>query len=157
TAEALVRTLPGASWVHIATHGFSLPDSCLPGDYLHDRWIMEPLTRFGLVLAGANRGKSALSESGSALLRGSEIALLDLRGVDEGDRSTCRSGAGVLSLTEGVFGLSRAFRVAGARQVVCSQWPIGDDASARWMDAYGRARVTAGLPPNQAARRASRA
>ena len=38
-------------------------------------------------------------------------------GVDEVDLSTCRSGAGIVSLTEGVFGLSRAFRVAGARRV----------------------------------------
>ena len=156
TVENLMADLPGANWVHIATHGFSLPDSCLPADYVRDQWLFEPLARHGLVLAGANRGGSALSESGDALLRGSEIALLDLRAVHEVDLSTCRSGAGIPSLNEGAFGLTRAFRMAGAHCIVCSLWPIGDETSASWMDTYSRARLINGESPNRAARQASR-
>src|SRR5262249_53137490 len=152
--DKLLDALPGARWIHIATHGYSLPDSCLPAAYPRDQWLLEPLARQGLVLAGANRSKAAIAGTGDALLLGSEIALLDLRGVEEVDLASCSSGAGNASLAEGVFGLPRAFRIAGARCVVCSQWPIGDEASARCMDAYAHARLIGRLSPNRAMRRA---
>jgi len=39
-----------------------------------------------------------------------------------------------------VFGLSRAFRIAGADRLVLSLWPVGDAQAQRWMvELYGGA------------------
>lgn len=101
--------------LHIATHAFVLDQACGNGN---------PLLHSGLVFAGANKMRS------TSVLTAQQIASLDLRGVDWAVLSACNSGFGKLQDGEGVLGLERAFRVAGARSVVMSLWPV-DDAGAR--------------------------
>src|SRR5262249_51640182 len=54
--------------------------------------------------------------------------------------SACDTGLGTIQRGEGVLGLSRALRVAGARTTILSLWPVDDAATRRFMTALYRAR-----------------
>jgi CHAT domain-containing protein len=87
----------------------------------------------GLVLAGANRPRRADPESDSAshdgILTAEEVAAMDLASADLATLSACETGLGEVAGGEGVFGLQRAFQVAGARTVVASMWKVEDNAT----------------------------
>ncbi len=104
--------------LHVATHAFVLDKSCGNGN---------PLLHSGLVFAGANQSHEA------AILTAQQIASLDLSGVDWAVLSACNTGNGVLQDGEGVLGLERAFRVAGAHSIVMALWPVDDNATRRFM------------------------
>lgn len=86
-----------------------------------------PLLHSGLVFAGANASRD------TALLTAEQIASLDLSGVDWAVLSACNTGNGELHDGEGVLGLQRAFRVAGARSVIMTLWPVDDDVTRQFM------------------------
>jgi CHAT domain-containing protein len=69
----------------------------------------------------------------ASILTAQQIASLDLSGVDWAVLSACNTGNGELRDGEGVLGLERAFRVAGARNVVMTLWPVDDDITRRFM------------------------
>jgi CHAT domain-containing protein len=109
--------------LHVATHAFLLDKSCGSGN---------PLLHSGLVFAGGSHGAA------SAILTAQQIASLDLGGVDWAVLSACNTGNGELRDGEGVVGLQRAFRVAGARSVIMTLWPVDDDVARRFMhELYG--------------------
>jgi CHAT domain-containing protein len=56
--------------------------------------------------------------------------------------SGCETGVGKLLPGEGVFGLRRAFQMAGARTVIMSLWPVDDQATRAWMTALYREHLT---------------
>jgi CHAT domain-containing protein len=104
--------------LHIATHAFILNRTCGNGN---------PLLHSGLVFAGANQDRQG------SILTAQQIASLDLNGVDWAVLSACNTGNGVLADGEGVLGLERAFRVAGARSVVMTLWPVDDSVTRQYM------------------------
>ena len=119
----LPRFLESASqsrMLHIATHAFLLDKSCGNGN---------PLLHSGLVFAGTGHG---VAES---ILTAQQIASIDLDGVDWAVLSACNTGNGELHDGEGVLGLERAFRVAGARSVIMTLWPVDDDVTRQFMHA----------------------
>ena len=67
------------------------------------------------------------------MLTAEEVAALNLNGVEWAVLSGCDTGVGEVRAGEGVFGLRRAFQVAGARTVIMSLWPVEDQATVRWM------------------------
>jgi CHAT domain-containing protein len=69
--------------------------------------------------------------------------------------SACASGGGRIYNGEGVRGLTTSFLVAGGRAVVCSLWPVDDDETAAFMEAFYR-RVEAGRTPMAALRETRR-
>lgn len=166
--EAAFKTLaPGSRILHLATHGFFLADrlrpatssergvgGLVPANSDPTESVRENAFRLsGLVLAGANRRDVTGAEDG--ILTAEEIAVLDLSGVEWAVLSACESGVGEASSLEGVFGLRRAFRVAGARTVIMSLWAVDDEAAREWMIALYRARLAERLPTAEAVRRAS--
>jgi CHAT domain-containing protein len=133
TVEAL-RTLDSPEFLHIATHGFALPDD--EGTLADDN----PMTRAGLVFSGANDP----SRTDTRLLA-SEAVTLDLDGTRLVVLSACESGLGQAENGEGVYGMRRALTLAGAESQVVSLWKVSDEATAAFMEGfYGR--VKAGEP-----------
>ncbi|NNF07404.1 MAG: CHAT domain-containing protein, partial [Candidatus Eisenbacteria bacterium] len=94
-------------------------------------------TRFrsGLALAGANSKAASYSENDGLLLAG-EIQLLDLTGMELVVLSACHTGLGEIEAGEGVFGLPRAFRIAGARSLVVSLFAVDDAMTQGWMKKF---------------------
>ncbi len=161
----------GRSVIHLATHGFFLGRDDVPeapvgeGGSRVPRAILRteneivrenPLLLSGLALAGANRrGKDDLPGGEDGIITAEEIAALDLSGVEWAVLSACETGVGTVRSGEGVFGLRRAFEVAGARTVIMSLWAVDDEATRDWMGALYRARFADRLATDEAVREAS--
>jgi CHAT domain-containing protein len=82
---------------------------CVPSDTA--AFKDNPLLLSGLALAGANR-RATLDED-DRIVTAEEIASLDLQGTEWAVLSACDTGLGEVKMGEGVFGLRRAFQIAG--------------------------------------------
>ena len=77
--------------------------------------MVDPLQRSGLVLSGANSWDRDKRNEG--ILSATEVSFLDLSGAEVVTLGACQSGGGVTVGGEGVLGLVRGFRLAGAGAV----------------------------------------
>jgi CHAT domain-containing protein len=152
--------------LHLATHGFFLRDACggraagstrgvggLTGR--PSRPAENPLLLSGLALSGANRRASGSADGDDGILTAEEVAGLDLRGVEWAVLSACDTGVGEITAGEGVFGLRRAFQIAGARSVIMSLWSVEDQSTRSWMKALYEGRFDRNRPTADAAHEAS--
>ena len=98
------------------------------------------------MLAGANQP----SEKDSGILTSEALAELNLDGMDMAVLSACRTGLGEAAVGEGVFGLQRAFHIAGAKNVVASLWTVDDDGAAALMNLFYLHLWDKGEPPLEA-------
>lgn len=147
-SEAAVKVLSAPSILHIATHGFFLPDQkrveasdanargLALGDAVAVARGENPLLRSGLALAGANERGNATGEDG--VLTAYEAAGLDLWGTRLVVLSACETGVGEVQNGDGVYGLRRALVLAGSETQVMSLWQVSDDATRDLMIAYYR-------------------
>ena len=113
--------------LHLATHGFFIGGRCASAlDRLAPFTPAEPSAKIarenplllsGLILAGANHRDVASPDDEDGVLTAEEVAALNLSGVEWAVLSGCDTGVGEVKAGEGVFGLRRAFQVAGARTV----------------------------------------
>ncbi|MBN2071668.1 MAG: CHAT domain-containing protein [Candidatus Krumholzibacteriota bacterium] len=137
----------GTRVIHLATHGYFLKHESLRGEHGENSRSEaavigeNPLLQSGLFLAGAKLrkedGKNTGAEDG--ILTAYEVSTLDLRGVELVVLSACETGLGEVKEGEGVYGLRRAFQMAGAGTVISSLWPVSDQATAEIMsNLYGR-------------------
>jgi CHAT domain-containing protein len=94
-----------------------------------------------LALAGANRAPSSARDENEGLLTAEEVVTLDLRGAEWVVLSACHSGLAPAWSHEGVLGMRRAFHLAGARAVIASRWPVGDESTREWMEPLYAARA----------------
>ena len=152
--NSVLEQAAGKRVLHLATHGFFL-DRCGPAASATspgpDRATENPLLLSGLALAGANESK----RSGEGILTADEIASLDLDGLEWAVLSACDTGLGEIRAGEGVFGLRRAFQLAGARTVIMSLWQVDDDSTRLWMQKLYRARFLGGVATSEAVRTAT--
>lgn len=102
------------------------------------------LSRSLLAMAGANTLLSRLSSSdnmvrslGDGVLTAGEISRTDLRGMDLVVLSACQTGLGDVT-SEGVMGLQRGFKKAGAQTILMSLWSVDDRATAQLMVSFYR-------------------
>jgi CHAT domain-containing protein/tetratricopeptide (TPR) repeat protein len=168
TESAVKRAVAGHRVVHLATHGFFLDSDCAPTDAgrravggiarssaVASVAAENPLLLTGLVLAGANnRGKVTLDQD-EGILTAEEIAGLNLEGTEWAVLSACDTGLGEIKAGEGVFGLRRAFQIAGARTVIMSLWSVEDTTARVWMRALYEGRLRRNLDTAAAVREAS--
>ena len=78
------------------------------------------------------------------MLTAEEVGSLDMRGVELAVLSACQTGSGSVTEGEGMFGLRRAFLLAGARTVVTNLWDVEDRAARVWIERFYRERFVAG-------------
>ena len=138
--ETAAKRLSGPRILHVASHGFFLDDPAAArkaraGQATPAR-VEDPMLRSGLVFAGVNGLRSGEDDG---VLTALEVAALDLRGTQLVVLSACETGVGEVRAGEGVFGLRRAFSVAGAETLVMSLWEVADEQTVALMDAYYRA------------------
>lgn len=116
------------SVLHIATHGFYWNKNEMR--YMGFR-NPDAMHRSGLLMAGVNSVRTAnsiVNSDDKGILTTDEISRLDLRGTRLVVLSACQTGLGDVS-GEGVFGLQRAFKLAGAGTIIMSLWPVSDTAT----------------------------
>lgn len=160
------REAPGHRVLHVATHGFFLNGACSPAPgstrgvgglakAAGTGAVDNPLLLSGLALAGANQRALVGPDEDDGILTAEEVASLNLEGVEWAVLSACDTGVGEIKTGEGVFGLRRAFQVAGARTVVMSLWSVDDQATRAWMRALYKGRFQKKLSTADAVHAAS--
>jgi CHAT domain-containing protein/tetratricopeptide (TPR) repeat protein len=126
--------------LHMATHGFFFPDpeTTPPANTPEASGFSranDPLLRAGLLFAGANAAwtGSATAKGEDGVLTAYEIANLYLPKTRLVVMSACETGLGDVRGSEGVFGLQRAVKMAGADCLVMSLWKVPDAETAEFM------------------------
>lgn len=131
-SEEMLKNLKSPKVLHIATHGYFSDNEMLSANQYRDN----PLFNSGLMLAGAGntiQGSHNASEDG--LLTAYEAMNLNLDHTDMVVLSACETGLGEVKNGEGVYGLQRAFKVAGAKSIILSLWKV-DDVATRKLFTY---------------------
>ncbi|MBE9092407.1 CHAT domain-containing protein [Tychonema sp. LEGE 07203] len=147
--ESHLATCQSPSILLIATHGIFFSDAqdkpptqeltLSRLDLLSKGKIENPMMRSGLALAGANTwlaDGSLPKEAGKGFVFAQDVAGLDLWANEITVLSACNTAMGDIKIGEGVFGLRRAFAVAGAKTLVMSLWPVPDKATALLMERF---------------------
>lgn len=91
----------------------------------------------GLYLSGAQHSlwDEDLTEDTDGVLTAQEISLLDLSGLQLVSLSACQTAEGEIT-SDGVFGLQRGFKKAGAQSILMSLWKVDDEATCLLMTAF---------------------
>ena len=127
---------------HIATHGFYESEDTLQSNpiinALYGNIEDKMLSRNGLYMAGAQNtldGDVITEGVDDGVLTAQEISTLDLRGIDLVTLSACETAKGDIS-GEGVFGLQRGFKKAGANSILMSLWKVDDESTCKLMTEF---------------------
>lgn len=129
--------------LHVSTHGF-----------FHDSGTFtNPMQNSGLLFAGSqkfwsNENLANSINDADGILRADEIAKLDLSGCRLVVLSACQTGLGEYN-SEGVYGLQRAFKLAGVQSILMSLWSVDDRATSELMTEFYKSLI-AGKEPDEA-------
>ena len=149
-SEESIKALNGnasPAVLHIATHGFFFPDpkekkkesinsSFESGNVF--RQSDNPLFRSGLLFAGANNAWQGKQIEGveDGILTAYEVSNLYLPNTKLVVLSACETGLGDIEGNEGVYGLQRAFKMAGVENLIMSLWRLPDKEAAEFMEEF---------------------
>jgi CHAT domain-containing protein len=160
--KTALRNADAPTILHIATHGFFLSDTDEPPlapsavaapprrGISASAHIENPLLRSGLAFAGANINQAGGDDG---ILTAMEASNLNLWGTKLVTLSACDTGVGEVKNGEGVFGLRRAFFLAGSESLVMSLWSVNDYVTRELMVQY-YAGLRHGLGRSEALRQA---
>ena len=134
--------------LHISTHGFFFPEVekknikpelfNMAGQYKF-KMSENPLMRSGLILAGANwvwSGGQEIEGVENGILTAYEVSNMNLQNTELVVLSACETGLGEIKGNEGVYGLQRAFKVAGAKTIIMSLWKVPDKETVELMELF---------------------
>lgn len=146
--EASIKALSGKelSILHIATHGFIIPEKSrnrlsriLAQNDDRSTFEEQLLGRSGLLMAGATNtidaSRGSINSFDDGILTSREISRLDFSGLNTVVLSACESGLGDIE-AEGVIGLQRGLKRAGVHTLVLSLWKVSDDATSILMTEF---------------------
>ena len=158
TKTNFMELAKNSSILHIATHGFFFPDPVEAMNLLVDTTEkadiqfrsgptrastlyvnnQNPLMRSGLVFAGANDywSSEGLETENNGVLTALDVVNIDLRKNKLVVMSACESGLGDVIGGEGVYGLQRAFKMAGTDFIIMSLWQVPDKETAEFMQTF---------------------
>ena len=120
--ETALKDMLKPNVLHIATHGFFHQE----GDNSN------PLHNSGLLFTGAANSltsKEKVSTVNDGILTSFEAINLNIDNTDLVVLSACETGLGEIQNGEGIYGLQRAFKIAGARTIIMSLWKVDDEAT----------------------------
>lgn len=137
--KAIGKSGPAPRILHLATHGFFFPDPQTEAPS-PERGLGEaeptfkisdhPMIRSGLILAGGNyawhTGKPLRPGMEDGILTAYEISQMNMSNTELVVLSACETGLGDIQGNEGVYGLQRAFKIAGVKYLVMSLWQVPD-------------------------------
>ncbi len=99
-----------------------------------------PMIRSGLILAGGNyawkEGKTYKDRMEDGILTAYEISQMNLSNTELVVLSACETGLGDIQGNEGVYGLQRAFKIAGAKYLIMSLWQVPDKQTSLLMTTF---------------------
>lgn len=140
--EEKIKTLTSPTILHIATHGFFLPDEDFGDEKVLgfdvEKARQNPLLRSGLVMAGAAAyaKENSIKQKEDGILNAYEASLLNLQNTELVTLSACETGLGEIVNGQGVYGLQRAFLTAGAKSLLMSLWVVDDAATQEFMTEF---------------------
>jgi len=129
---------PSPRILHLATHGFFFPDpktatqdpQAAEGNESGFKRSDQPMMRSGVILAGGNyawqHGRPFRPELEDGIVTAYEISQMNLSNTELVVLSACETGLGDIQGNEGVYGLQRAFKIAGAKYLIMSLWQVPD-------------------------------
>ncbi len=138
--------------LHIATHGFffatqhkddneNLLSMKKPGTSVEDiiATNKDPLLRSGLAMTGINviwKDGKQIAGMEDGILFAKEVAGMNLFETELVVLSACETGRGDIDNDEGIMGLQRAFKTAGAHQLIISYWKVPDQQTSELMQLF---------------------
>jgi CHAT domain-containing protein len=152
--------------IHLATHGFFIDD--IKKKYKEDRLLEQfrkrikdydnPLRRSAIALAGANNWleKSPVKVPGNGMLLADDVADMNLEGADMVVLSACETALGKVDNSEGVFGLQRAFKLAGAQTLLMSLWKVVDESTKELMTEFYQNWLSKGMSKQESFKNAQK-
>lgn len=146
------------SVIHISTHGFYLKGKGLKAPFFKNLSLSSKITykmsKCGLLFSGANNawnGIYAQDVEEDCILTAAEVEKMDLSDTELVVLSACDTGLGDCESIDGVYGLSRAFKIAGAHTIVITLWKVNDLVTKEFMcEFYGQ--IKEGLEYHEAFR-----
>lgn len=148
--EAEIKKISSPRVFHVATHGFfqeTTKASALDQEFNANAAYDNPLLKTGLLLAGAGDILNQTQYNynlDNGILTAYEAMNLNLDQTDLVVLSACETGLGEVQAGEGVFGLQRAFLVAGARTIIMSLFKVSDEATQQLMVKFYRKWIETG-------------
>ncbi len=133
--------------IHLATHGFFFPDPkqeyTMEMQNQENRSVFQhsenPLLRSGIILAGGNNiwsGEELTAGIEDGILTALEVSNMNLSNTKLVVLSACETGLGDIQGSEGVYGLQRAFKMAGVDYLIMSLWQVPDKETMEFMDIF---------------------
>ncbi|MFH2142859.1 MAG: CHAT domain-containing tetratricopeptide repeat protein [Bacteroidota bacterium] len=158
--KALFDSTDAPSILHVSTHGFFYPDpeqlkkeaeakaEAKSGELIFrgangfGNWMFlnnkNPMMRSGLVFAGANKvwSEDWRRTDNEGVLTAYEVSNLNMRNTQLVVLSACETGLGDIRGSEGVYGLQRAFKMAGVKYIIMSLWQVPDKETVEFMEMF---------------------